>query len=252
VAEDSEFNAQLMEKLLVKRGHTVRLVSNGREALTLANAADFDLLLLDVHMPELDGFQVIQSIRDHERDNGSHLRVVALTARSREEDRERCLAAGMDDFLAKPIRSDNLWVTIDRVLTAFPLADRRRLGLLDPRVLLAACGGHADILQAICEGLRACLPGELAAIRDALERADAPGLRESAHKLCGMVSASSTVVGSLASDLEDCAARRDLEGARPLVDQLESAAQELMGLVTNDLTVEWLRHEAGERGVNLA
>src|SRR5207302_2062355 len=109
VAEDNEFNAQLMEKLLVRRGHGVRLVSNGREAVDLANAADFDLLFLDVHMPELDGFQVIRAIRERERGTGSHLPVIALTARSREEDRERCLAAGMDGFLAKPIQAAALW-----------------------------------------------------------------------------------------------------------------------------------------------
>src|SRR5256886_5645869 len=95
VAEDSEFNVQLMQKLLAKRGHRVRVVSNGREALALAKSAQFDLLLLDVHMPELDGFQVIAGIREHEQSTGSHLPVIALTARSRKEDRELCLAAGM-------------------------------------------------------------------------------------------------------------------------------------------------------------
>ncbi len=120
VAEDSEFNAQLMQKLLATRGHTVQLVGNGREALALANADDFDLLLLDVHMPELDGFEVIRAIRQRERDSGSHLPVIALTARSRKEDREQCLAAGMDDFLAKPIQTDGLWAAIERVLAAFP------------------------------------------------------------------------------------------------------------------------------------
>ena len=104
VAEDNEFNAQLLEQLLVRRGHRVRLASNGREALALAEEGGFDLLLLDVHMPELDGFQVVQAIRERERTTGGHLPVIALTARSRKEDRERCLAAGMDDFLTKPIR----------------------------------------------------------------------------------------------------------------------------------------------------
>ena len=118
VAEDSEFSAVLIEKLLVKRGHAARVVRDGREALSLANAADFDLLLLDVHMPELDGFEVIRLIREHERDGGSHLPVIALTARSRNEDRERCLAAGMDGFLAKPIQAPNLWSVIDQVVGA--------------------------------------------------------------------------------------------------------------------------------------
>src|SRR5262249_36226108 len=94
VAEDNEFNAQLLEQLLARRGHRVRLATNGREALALAGEGGFDLLLLDVHMPELDGFQVAQAVRERERTAGGHLPVIALTARSRKEDRERCLAAG--------------------------------------------------------------------------------------------------------------------------------------------------------------
>src|SRR5213079_1461640 len=109
VAEDDELNAQLLEQLLVRRGPCVRLANNGREALALAEEGAFDLLLLDMHMPELDGFQVIQAVRERERSAGRHLPVVALTARSRREDRERCLAAGMDEFLAKPIQAPDLW-----------------------------------------------------------------------------------------------------------------------------------------------
>src|SRR5205807_394235 len=117
VAEDNEFNAQLLEQLLVRRGHRVRLATNGREALARAEEGAFDLLFLDVHMPELDGFQVVQAIRERERAAGGHLPVIALTARARREDRERCLAAGMDDFLAKPIRADDLWAAIERVVS---------------------------------------------------------------------------------------------------------------------------------------
>src|SRR5439155_26945066 len=143
--EDSEFNIQHLEQLLVRRGHRVRLAHDGREALALLGVRsqesgvrsqesgvrsqqagtpdscpltpDFDLLLLDIHMPELDGFQVAQAIRERERAAGGHLPVIALTARSRREDRERCLAAGMDDFLAKPIRADDLWAAIERVVS---------------------------------------------------------------------------------------------------------------------------------------
>src|SRR5271166_1416455 len=82
VAEDNEVNAQLLERLLARRGHGVRLANNGREALALAEEGVFDLLLLDVHMPELDGFQVIRAVREQERSAGGHLPVIALTARA--------------------------------------------------------------------------------------------------------------------------------------------------------------------------
>ena len=245
VAEDSEFNAQLMEKLLIKQGHAVRLVNNGREAAALASAADFDLLLLDLHMPEMDGFHVIRAIREREQINGSHLPVIALTARSRKEDRERCLNAGMDEFLAKPIRADDLWRAIGSMLPASQAGGHGVDGkLLDARVLLSACGGDDEILRIICEGLRSSFPAQIATIRDALESQNALRLRESAHKLCGMVSAFSTVAGTVASELEDCAAREQLVQARPLVERIQSLGQELMQVVAKDLTVELLREEA--------
>src|SRR5260370_20219445 len=88
VAEDNEYNAQLIEQLLARWGHRVRLTTNGREALALAGEGAFDLLLLDVHMPELDGFEVVGAIPEPERTVGGHLPVIALTARSRNRSEE--------------------------------------------------------------------------------------------------------------------------------------------------------------------
>src|SRR5581483_3714328 len=118
VAEDNEFSAQLMEQLLSRQGHRVRLATDGPEALALATEDVFDLLLLDIHMPGLDGFGVVGAIRERERTAGGHLPVIALTARSRREDRQRCLAAGMDDFLTKPVARAALFAAIDRLLSA--------------------------------------------------------------------------------------------------------------------------------------
>ena len=249
VAEDNEINAQLLERLLARRGHRVRLANNGREALALAEEGVYDLMLLDLHMPELDGFQVFQAVRERERGQsaGGHLPVIALTARARQEDRERCLAAGMDDFLAKPIQAADLWAATERVTGSRPPADRAGPGLLDPRVLLAACGGDAATLERICQVLRARLPDHLMAVQDALRERDAVRLREAAHKLCGTVGAFSTVVGAVASDLEDQAASDQLEEARPLVERLEAIARELIQQV-DGLSIEVLQDQAGAAG----
>jgi PAS domain S-box-containing protein len=244
VAEDNEFNAQLLEQLLVRNGHHVRLASNGREALEQAEGGPFDLLLLDVHMPELDGFQVVQAIRERELSTGEHLPIVALTARARKEDRERCLAAGMDDFLAKPIQAADLWAALDRVRGTRPLPDRPGHGLLDPRVLLAACGGDAVILEKIGQALRARLPEQMVAVRDGLRGRGAAELREAAHKLAGMVAAFSTVAAGVASEIEDRAADGQLEEARPLVEQLEAMTEELMQLADGGLSLEALQQQA--------
>src|SRR5262249_14552024 len=115
--------------------------------------------------------------------------------------------------------------------------------LLDPHVLLAACGGDAAILEKIGQAFRACLPGHVAAIWDALREQDAARLREAAHKLCGMVAAFSTVAAGVASELEDRAAQGQLEEASHLVGQLETVARELLRLAEG-LSLETLRGQA--------
>ncbi|HEY1860185.1 MAG TPA: response regulator, partial [Gemmataceae bacterium] len=194
--------------------------------------------------PELDGFQVVEAIREHEREAGGHLPVIALTARSRQEDRERCLAAGMDDFLAKPIAATDLWAALDRVAAARTPAARSEPDLLDAPVLLAACGGDAGMLAEICQTFRANLPDHLAAIQNALQEADAPRLREAAHKLCGMVAVFSTSVAAVASNLEDHAAEGRLDECWPLAKQLETDAQVLVQQI-DGISIETFRNRAG-------
>ena len=229
----------------------MRVATTGREALELAKTGQFDVLLLDIHMPELDGFQVIRAIREREEAAGGHLPVIALTARSRKEDRERCLAAGMDEFLAKPIQAGNLWAAIDRLGTAVresgdashtptTASPGPEAVLLDPRAVLAACGGDGAILVRISQAFRTGLPGQLEALRVALRGGDAGRLRETAHRLCGMVGAFSTVAGEMASDLEDRAAQGRLDEARPLVARLETIAGILLKNV-DGLTLESLK-----------
>jgi CheY-like chemotaxis protein len=243
VAEDNDFNRDLLEHMLARLGLSAAMAVNGREALALLEREPFDLLLLDIHMPELDGFQVVGAIRERERTAGGHLPVIALTARSRKEDRERCLRAGMDDYLAKPFTAADLWAAIDRVLRSRPPRQPPRLDLLDAPVLLAACGGDPAMLQKMCRALQSRVPEYLATVRDALHDQDALRLREAAHKFYGMLSAFSTAAGDQAADLEDLAARGLLKEAPVVVEQLDRCATELARL-TERLTVETLRKQA--------
>ena len=118
------------------------------------------------------------------------------------------------------------------------------MGLIDPMVLLAACGGDPAMLRKMCRSLQSRVPEYLAAIRDALHDQDALRLREAAHKFYGMLSAFSTVAGDQAADLEDHAAQGQLEEAQPLVERLETMTQELMR-VAGDLSLDALRQQAG-------
>jgi CheY-like chemotaxis protein len=244
VAEDNDLSAQVLEQSLVRQGHRVRLASTGREALALAEQGGFDLMLLDVHMQELDGFQVVQAIRQRESIEGGQLPIIALTARSRKEDRERCLAAGMDDFQTKPIRPAELLAAIDRVLRTQSSAPSRSQDLIDAALLLAGCGGDPTLLRRMCQTLAARVPDYLAALRDALRDQDAPRLREAAHKCCGMLSEFSTTAGDLAGSLEELAASGQLEKAIPTLERLETIAKEVVKQV-DVTTVEALRRQIG-------
>ena len=112
LAEDNLVNQRLAVKLLEKQGHTVVLANNGREALAALERETFDLVLMDVQMPVLSGLEAAAMIRVKERTNGQHVRIIALTASAMSGDRDKCLAAGMDGYLSKPIRLEELMAVL--------------------------------------------------------------------------------------------------------------------------------------------
>lgn len=115
VVEDNAVNQKLASRLLEKRGHTVTIASNGREALAAVERERFDVLFMDVQMPEMDGFEATAAIRARESGTAQHVPIVAMTAHAMHGDKERCLAAGMDDYLAKPIRVNELVEVLNNI-----------------------------------------------------------------------------------------------------------------------------------------
>jgi CheY-like chemotaxis protein len=113
IAEDNIVNQRVAERLLTKRGHLVTVVNNGREALEALQRGTFDLVLMDVQMPDMDGFEATAAIRELERASGQHVRIIAMTAHAMKADKERCLAAGMDDYLSKPIDQHSLYAAVE-------------------------------------------------------------------------------------------------------------------------------------------
>jgi PAS domain S-box-containing protein len=114
LAEDNAVNQMLAVRLLEKRGHSVTVAGNGKEALAALERQSFDLVLMDVQMPEMDGFEATAAIREKEKTSGNHLPVIAMTAHAMVGDKERCLAAGMDDYISKPIRPEELSELLER------------------------------------------------------------------------------------------------------------------------------------------
>ena len=251
VAEDNPYNQAVMEDLLQRHGYAFHLAGDGRAALTALQEEHFDLVLLDIHMPELDGFQVVAAQRQRELGTGRRLPVVALTARSAQGERERCLQAGMDEYLAKPVRAAELLAAIDRLVRkdeggrlkdesemTSDLASSFNLrpssvdeDLLDSAALLAGCGGDAQLLQKMCEHFRTYMPDRLAEVSDSLRDRDIPRLQAAAHKLGGMVSSFSSVAASAAARLGKLASEGNFDEAmqthRDLAAMVERIVAEL-------------------------
>ncbi len=120
LVEDNEVNRTIATKLLEKRGHVVIAVENGALAVERTASDRFDLVLMDVQMPVMDGLTATARIRTREHGTGTHLPIVAVTAHALEEDRQRCFAAGMDAYLPKPIKSSDLFATVLRYAPAAP------------------------------------------------------------------------------------------------------------------------------------
>lgn len=115
LAEDNRVNQALIVNLLSRHGHQVVVAEDGREALDAHAKQHFDVILMDIQMPELDGFETTAAIRTREMVTGEHIHIVALTAHAMRGDRERCIAAGMDGYLTKPVKPNELYDAIDAV-----------------------------------------------------------------------------------------------------------------------------------------
>ena len=117
LAEDNAVNQRVATAMLTKRGHEVDVVGNGVDAVKAVKSRAYDLVLMDIQMPELDGLEATRQIRAWERRHGGHVPIVAMTAHAMKGDREKCLRAGMDEYLSKPVRGPQLFEMIQRVVT---------------------------------------------------------------------------------------------------------------------------------------
>ncbi|MFB3916749.1 MAG: response regulator [Terriglobales bacterium] len=225
LAEDNPVNQKLATKLLEKLGHAVTVASNGKEVLEALQQQTFDLLLLDVQMPVMDGFATIAAIREREVSTGRRLPVIALTAHAMSGDRERCIAAGMDDYLAKPIRREDLSQLIEKYCGAGELS----LAVFKREQALARAGGDEELLAELADIFCRQSGRMLAAVEHAVQVRDAAALRIAAHTLKGSASvfgAERTV--ALAVELEEMGKHGDLPGAEARFRDLTRAVHDLL------------------------
>jgi PAS domain S-box-containing protein len=233
VVEDNIVNQRLAEHLLRGKGHIVTIANNGREALELLERQRFELALVDVQMPEMDGLQLTAAIRDKEKGTGAHLPIIAMTAYAMKGDRERCLEAGMDDYVPKPINSRQLLEMIEGVRSAELKASQGKTSginqeILDEPALLARFDGEPDLLRDVVTIFLDDCPKLMDGIRGAIERSDAQGLERAAHKLKGTVANFSARASyDVALRLEWMGRGGHLEQAREALGELDSALEEL-------------------------
>jgi response regulator RpfG family c-di-GMP phosphodiesterase len=200
-------------------------------------------------MPETDGFEVIAELRQREWSTGGHLPVIGLTARSMKGDRERCLAAGMDGYLAKPFHADEFAAAVARATAtgdptgpALPRASRPG-DLLDMVTLLKACGGDTILLHKLCHTFRANAPDALDRLRDVVGVRDAARLRDEAHQLRGIVSTFSASAAEITLRLEEAGAGGRFDDAESLIANLAEIVRRLVPML-DELSVDRLRARA--------
>jgi PAS domain S-box-containing protein len=193
LAEDNLVNQRLAVRLLEKAGHTVTVVGTGREAVEALGREAFDVVLMDVQMPEMGGFEATAAIRARERDNGQHVPIIAMTAHAMRGDRERCLGAGMDDYVGKPVRAQDLVEALARTVPSGadgaprPPAAPAPPADLDEADLLDRVGGDRALLREMVRLFLDTYPPSLAEVREAVARRDAEALHRAAHTFKGMV-----------------------------------------------------------------
>jgi len=238
LAEDNKINQIYANKLLSRFGHHIDMVTTGKEAVRLYQQKHFDLILMDVQMPEMNGFEATRRIRELEQDQDRHIPIIALTARAFRGDREQALENGMDEYLAKPIQSKELYQTLAKILPQHLTGDPRQhsengnhsksrndsnesTASVDTQALLAVMEGDQSMLEGMIELFQQQKSDYLDKIKSSIKDGAAERLKKSAHTLKGVASTlKAQKAYELSLKLEKTGHNGDLSKAQPVFDQL--------------------------------
>ncbi len=249
LAEDNPVNQRVALHILRKGNHSVHAVVNGREAVEAWEREPFDLVLMDVQMPEMDGFEATDAIRTREKINGKHVPIVAMTAHAMAGDRERCLAAGMDEYISKPVNGPELLRLLQKVAPASaqtqappqpasdPVAAPSDKPVFDRETALERMNGETDLLDEVIELFLTDAPNRLEDVRTALQEGDPKRLQMAAHSLkgaAGYIGADRTSAQAL--KLEELGRRGELSQALDEYQLLEREVESLREAVAASLT----------------
>ena len=244
LVEDNLINQRLGVTLLERRGHSVRVSGNGEEALAALAEEKFDVVLMDIQMPVMGGFEATRRIRAQEATSGGHQIIVAMTANAMQGDRERCLAEGMDGYVSKPVRAEDLFSTLATSVpeaianTAFSLSPVEAsavaalaapaAGGFDRAAVLAAMGDDEELFRSIAAMYVQDCPGYCAALQAAVDAGDVRTLHREAHTVKGLLATFACDAGAaLARDIENLAKDDQFDEAVAKVPQLVVAIEDL-------------------------
>jgi len=231
LAEDNRANQKLAVSVLQKWNHTVVVAENGKKALAALEKEPFDLVLMDLQMPEMDGLEATAAIREKEKGTGRHIPIIAMTARAMTGDRERCLAAGMDDYVSKPLHAENLFRAIESVIARtgdeHPTEPTREDGettdTFDLEKVLERVGGDLALVKEVAQVFLEDCPTAMSKIKEAIDDGDAEALERAAHSLKGSVgNFNAKGAFEAALKLENMGREKDLEDALAVYGSLES------------------------------
>jgi two-component system, sensor histidine kinase and response regulator len=247
LAEDSAVNQVLTVRLLERRGHTVAVAATGREVLTALEREGFDLVLMDVQMPEMDGLEATAAIRQREQQTGTHIPIIAVTAHAMEGDRERCLAAGMDAYLTKPFRADELFHMLER-LTPDPGVPRVSApvempteAVFDRAAALARVDDDAALLREMAKVFVASYPQQISEIQQAIDKGDPQALITAAHTLKGPLGIfAAHAAYEAALKLETIGHQGDMSQAQEAYTSLQRAMECLIHALATEAECPWL------------
>ena len=196
LVEDNLVNQKVATAMLEKRGHRVVVASNGKEALDTLDGESVDLILMDVQMPEMDGFEATRLIRERERANGEHIPIVAMTAHALAGDRDKCLAAGMDSYIPKPIRAEDLFSIIENLTNGsgkkktedpapseavMPIAE----DVFDLSKAMSVVDGDKALLEEVANLFLKVAADNIVKLREGLAKGDPTAVEEATHTLKG-------------------------------------------------------------------
>ena len=232
LAEDNVVNQRLASIVLGKQGHVLEVANNGHQALALWQAQPFDVILMDVDMPEMNGYEATEQIRAVEAEQGGHIPVIAMTAHAMAGARETCLSHGMDGYLSKPIDLDALRLELDGLLpgtghtevTPVEQAGRPQLAVADFAQLRQTLGDDHAVFDELVHLYRQDAPGHLQQLQHALAQGDADALRHSAHALKGMLGVFAAERAMAAAQQLEQSVGQD--GCAVLMDRLNQCLQE--------------------------